>query len=142
MCLYFICFGKFSFHIANFKTFRMHTVFLRILCFFEFVKSWKFHIVSALIFLLCTENLNSFLTRVQKLFKVENYLRKYSIPLIKAFVETLEFFSIFSTLYCFQFSLSFYQFSNTWLIKLGKIELFWFKIIRPFVATTKTLVHT
>ena len=31
--------------------------------FFEFIKAWKFHIVSSLTFPLCNENLNSFLTR-------------------------------------------------------------------------------
>ena len=46
------------------------------LSFFEFVKSSKFHKVSELIFLLCNENLNSFLTRVLKLVKGGNYSRE------------------------------------------------------------------
>ena len=46
------------------------------------VKPWKIHIVSALVFLLCNENLNSFLTRVRKLFKGGNYMRKYGIPIL------------------------------------------------------------
>ena len=36
-------------------------------------------VVSALVFLLFNENLNSFLTRVQKLFTGGNYLKKYGI---------------------------------------------------------------
>ena len=43
-----------------------HTVFPHIIAvatiFFEFIKAWKFHIVSSFSFLLCNENLNSFLT--------------------------------------------------------------------------------
>ena len=35
---------------------------------FEMVKPLKIHIVSALVFLLCNENLNSFFTRVGKLY--------------------------------------------------------------------------
>ena len=46
---------------------------------FEFLKPWKFHIVSALSFLLCNENVNSFLTRVQKLFKGGTYSREETI---------------------------------------------------------------
>ena len=34
-------------------------------------------VVVAMIFLLCNENLNSFLTRLRKLFKGGNYSRKY-----------------------------------------------------------------
>ena len=47
--------------------------------FFEFVKCRQFPIVPAIIFLLCNENLNSFLTRLQKLFKVGNYSREKTI---------------------------------------------------------------
>ena len=36
-------------------------------------------LVSALVFLLCNENLNSFLTRVWKLFKGGKYLREETI---------------------------------------------------------------
>ena len=47
--------------------------------FFEFVESCKFHIFSALLFLLCNENLNSFLNRVQKLFEGGNRSREETI---------------------------------------------------------------
>ena len=45
--------------------------------FFEFLKPWKSHIVSALSILLCNENLNSFLTSVRKLFMGGDYSWKY-----------------------------------------------------------------
>ena len=51
-------------------------VFLRKLLFFELLKPWKSNTVSALSFFLCNENLNSFLTRVRKLFKGGNYSRE------------------------------------------------------------------
>ena len=58
----------------------------RQLFFFEFIKAWKCHIVSSLSFLLCYENLNSFLTRWG------NYMRKYGILnfylQIKVFCDT------------------------------------------------------
>ena len=64
---------------------------------FEMVKPWKIHIVSALAFLLCNENLNIFLTRVGKPFKggkysreetiwgntVDRYLSPYSLQILK-----------------------------------------------------------
>ena len=47
-----------------------------------YLKIWKWelifgHAVSTLVFLLCNENLDSFLTRVRKLFKGGNYMRKF-----------------------------------------------------------------
>ena len=48
----------------------------RKLFFFELLKPWKFHIFSALSFLLCNENLNSFITKVRTLFKGRNYSRE------------------------------------------------------------------
>ena len=41
------------------------------LFFFELLKPWKSHIVSALSFLVCNENLNSFLTRCGNYSRVE-----------------------------------------------------------------------
>ena len=55
------------------------TVFPRKLFFFKLLKPRKSHIVSALSFLVCNENLNSFLTRVSKLFKAGNYSREETI---------------------------------------------------------------
>ena len=52
------------------------------LFFFEFSKYRKFPIVVAIIFPLFNENLNTFLIRLQKLFKGGNYLWKYDIFLI------------------------------------------------------------
>ena len=53
--------------------------FPRKLFFFEFLGCRKFHIVSAIIFLLCNQNLNSFLTWLQKQFKGGNYSREETI---------------------------------------------------------------
>ena len=47
--------------------------------FFEFIKVWKFHIVSSLSFPLCNENLNSFLTRWGNYSKRGNYSREETI---------------------------------------------------------------
>ena len=55
------------------------SAFPRKLFFFEFLKLWKSHIVSALSFLLCDVNLNSLLTRVRKLFKSGNYSREETV---------------------------------------------------------------
>ena len=52
-----------------------HQYFPPKLFFFEFLKCRKFQIVVAKIFPLCNENLNSFLTRLWKLFKGGNYWR-------------------------------------------------------------------
>ena len=46
---------------------------------FKIFKPLKSHIVSALSFLLCNENLNSFVIRVRKLFKGGNYSREETI---------------------------------------------------------------
>ena len=46
---------------------------------YEIFKVLKIQIVSALVFLLSNENLNSFLTRVRKLFKGGNYSREETI---------------------------------------------------------------
>jgi hypothetical protein len=51
----------------------------RQLFFFEFIKAWKFHIVSALCFPLCNENLNSFLTRWGNYSSRGNYSREETI---------------------------------------------------------------
>ena len=51
------------------------TVFPRIVSFFESLKCRKFQIVVAIIILLCDENMNSFLTRLRKLFKGGKYSR-------------------------------------------------------------------
>ena len=56
-----------------------HKYFLWKLFFFEFVNSWKFHIVSALIFCLFNENLDSFLTMLKKLFKGRNYSKEETV---------------------------------------------------------------
>ena len=45
--------------------------------FFYSLRYRKFQIVVAIIFSLCNENLNSFLTRLRKLSKGGNYSRKY-----------------------------------------------------------------
>ena len=59
---------SYSFRIMDFFYFTNRIPYFLIklprqLFFFEFIKAWKFHIVSSLGFLLCNENLNSFLTR-------------------------------------------------------------------------------
>ena len=51
----------------------------RQLFFFEFIKAWKFHIVSSLGSPLCNENLNSFLTRWGTYSKRGNYSREETI---------------------------------------------------------------
>ena len=56
--------------------YRISSYSCRQLFFFEIVNFWKIHIVSASVFLIYNENLNSFLTRVRKLFKGGNYMRK------------------------------------------------------------------
>jgi hypothetical protein len=54
--------------------------FRRNYSFFEFLEPWKSHIVSALSFLFMHyENFNSFIIRVQKLFKDGNYSREETI---------------------------------------------------------------
>ena len=57
----------------------MHEQFPQKPLFFEFVRSQKFSIISELILLLCNENLNSFLTRLQKLFQGGKYSRDEKI---------------------------------------------------------------
>ena len=53
--------------------------------FFESVKCRKFQTVVATIFpLKCNENLNTFLNRLRKLFKGENYSQKYSMYFTRA----------------------------------------------------------
>ena len=54
----------------------MSTCFL-LFIFFLLLKPWKSHRVSALSFILCTENLNSFLTRVRKLFAEIRYILNF-----------------------------------------------------------------
>ena len=53
--------------------------FLGSYSFLNLLKSWKFCIVSSSIFLLYNENLNSFLTRVRKVFKGGKYSREETI---------------------------------------------------------------
>ena len=60
-----------------------HTIFPRIVSadtvLFRIFKPLKSHIVSAVSSFLCNEKLNSFLTRVRKLFKGRNYSREETI---------------------------------------------------------------
>ena len=60
--------------------------------FFEFIKVWKFHIVSSLSFPLCNENLNSFLTR----WKRGNYSREETIGGNTVFWFCLDFSETFT----------------------------------------------
>ena len=51
----------------------------RQLFFFEFIKAWKFYILSSLTFPLCNENLNIFLTRWGNYSRRGNYSREETI---------------------------------------------------------------
>ena len=55
---------------------RISSYSCRYLFFFEFIKAWKFHIVSSLSFPICNENMNSFLTRWGNYSRRGNYSRE------------------------------------------------------------------
>ena len=74
--------------------------FLWKLFFFELLKPWKSDIVSALSFLLCNENLNSFLTRARKQFKGGNCSREETIGEIRV-LSTLTKWQLFSLRFIF-----------------------------------------
>ena len=75
----------------------------RQLFFFEFIKAWKFHIVSLLSFPFCNENLNSFLTRWGNYSRRGNYSREETIwgdMVSEFFWKKLKVFNIYHQLMC------------------------------------------